>query len=94
VLAADCAEAALVVAGEHEGPIALLLTDMVMPGMSGAELAEKLRHRLPATRVLFMSGYTDDLMMQRGIPDAALIQKPFASEALLRKIRETLDRPA
>jgi DNA-binding response OmpR family regulator len=65
-----------------------------MPGMSGGDLAERLRRRWPATRVLFMSGYTDDVMVQRGrfAEEAALIQKPFDSAALLRKIRETLGR--
>ena len=85
---------ALEIAGEHEGPIDLLLTDVVMPGIGGAELAHRLHPRRPATRVLFMSGYTDDVMVQRGVlaEDAALIQKPFSSDALLAKIREVLDR--
>lgn len=94
VLEADTAERALEIAGEHQGAIDLLLTDVVMPGISGAELAQRLHQQRPATRVLFMSGYADDVMVQRGIlaEDAALIQKPFSSTALLAKIREALDR--
>jgi signal transduction histidine kinase len=94
ILEADTAERALEIAGAHEGPIDLLLTDVVMPGIGGAELAHRLHPRRPATRVLFMSGYTDDVMVQRGVlaADAALIQKPFSSTALLGKIREALDR--
>ena len=96
VLEARTAEHALQVAHGHQGPIQLLLTDMVMPGMSGADLANAVRGVRSEARVLFMSGYTDDVMIQRGIfaEGASLLQKPFASDALLRKVRETLDREA
>jgi PAS domain S-box-containing protein len=96
VLEAGTAEHALQVAQGHQGPIQLLLTDMVMPGMSGADLANAVRRVRREARVLFMSGYTDDVMIQRGIlpEEASLLQKPFASDALLRKVRETLDREA
>jgi DNA-binding response OmpR family regulator len=94
VLEAEAAEPALAIASEHPGPIELLLTDVVMPGMSGAELAHRLRALRPETRVLFMSGYTDDVMLRRGVlaEEEALIQKPFDSAALLGRIRETLRR--
>jgi YesN/AraC family two-component response regulator len=94
VLGAPTAEHALRLADEYAGPIDLLLTDMVMPGMSGAELAERMHKVRPDARILFMSGYTDDVMVQRGIlaEEALLIQKPFASDALLRKVRDILDR--
>ena len=94
LLQADSAVRALSIAATHVGPIELLLTDVVMPGLSGAELAQRLRETRPDTRVLFMSGYTDDVMIRRGMvsEDAALIQKPFDSATLLGKIRETLGR--
>jgi CheY-like chemotaxis protein len=94
VLSAPSAEHALQLAEEYAGTIDMLLTDMVMPGMSGAELAERMHKVRPDARILFMSGYTDDVMVQRGIlaEEALLIQKPFASDALLRKVRDILDR--
>ena len=94
VLAAESAEQALALALQHPDRIDLLLTDMVMPGISGAELAERIHGVRPEARLLFMSGYTDDVMVRRGIvaEETLLIQKPFASDTLLRKVRETLDR--
>jgi two-component system, cell cycle sensor histidine kinase and response regulator CckA len=96
VLQAHTAEDALQLAHQHRGPIDLLLTDVVMPGMGGAELAEALYVPRPATRVLFMSGYTEDVVLTRGVlaEEVALIQKPFNSSTLLHRIRETLGRPA
>ncbi len=94
VLTAHTGEQAVQVAQQREESIDLLLTDVVMPGMSGVELADALRGHRPSVKVLFMSGYTDDMTIRRGIlaEEAALIRKPFASAALLGKIRETLDR--
>ena len=73
----------------------LLVTDLVMPGMSGRELAERLAARLPGLRTLFMSGYTDDVVMRRGLlgPRMAFLQKPFTLDAIARKVRESLDSP-
>jgi DNA-binding response OmpR family regulator len=93
LLACDGSEA-LRVSGEHEGPIDLLITDLVMPGMGGREVASRLETARPGLRVLFMSGYTENAISHHGVLDAGLdfIQKPFRSDALLRKVREVLDR--
>jgi two-component system, cell cycle sensor histidine kinase and response regulator CckA len=95
VLVATGGAEALQLATQHAGPIDLLLTDVVMPEMSGRELMRQLAERRPATRVLYMSGYSDDAVAQHGVldPGTALIQKPFTPEALARKVREVLDAP-
>jgi len=87
---------ALTQAHKHSGPIHLLLTDVVMPGMSGRELAERLAGTHAGTRVLFMSGYTDDAVLRHGVsaPGTAFLQKPFALEQLLTLVRQLLDAPA
>ena len=92
VIAAENAERALEAASSHTGKIALVITDVVMPGMSGPEVAERLQVLRPGTRVLFMSGYTDEAIGQHGVIDSAthFIQKPFSAEALLRMVREVL----
>jgi PAS domain S-box-containing protein len=94
VLEAATGERALEVAKAHEGPIHLLLTDVVMPGMNGAELAAAVGVLRPESRILYMSGYTDDAVVHRGVlsEGASLLQKPFASTGLLHKVREVLDR--
>jgi CheY-like chemotaxis protein len=94
VLAAEHAERALQVAAAHPGVIALAITDVVMPGMSGPEAATRLQAVRPDTRVLFMSGYTDEAIGKEGVLDAGthFIQKPFSADALLRKVREVLDQ--
>ena len=86
-------EAAIRTATEHEGPIHLLLTDVVMPGTSGRQLAETLSVMRAEMKLLYMSGYTADLIAQHGIldPQVMLLEKPFTKEALLRKIRKVLD---
>ncbi|MEM8962429.1 MAG: PAS domain-containing protein [Acidobacteriota bacterium] len=78
----------------HQGTIDLLLSDVVMPGMSGPALADRLVAERPGLRVLYISGYADSVALPRDHPDRELLQKPFNPEALLRKVREVLDRPA
>jgi PAS domain S-box-containing protein len=92
--AADGTEA-LALAERHPGPIHVLLTDVVMPGMGGPELATRLAQRRPTVRVLFSSGYTDDATVLQGVREAgtAFLQKPFAPEDLIRKLREVLSAP-
>jgi PAS domain S-box-containing protein len=93
VLAASNAEEALRVAGEHAGEIDLLLTDVVMPGQSGKDLAAELSRLRPATKVLYMSGYSQDVIFHQAMLEEGvdLIEKPFAVRNLLRQIREVLD---
>jgi signal transduction histidine kinase/ActR/RegA family two-component response regulator len=89
-------EEALTVSDAHEGPIHLLVTDVVMPHMGGRELAVEMWGRRPDTRVLFMSGYTEDSILQQGLRKRSVgfIGKPFRPEAFARKVREMLDREA
>jgi PAS domain S-box-containing protein len=79
----------------HPGKIHLLLTDIVMPGTSGRELARRITGRHPRTRVLYMSGYTDNVLAQGGVLEAGLsfLQKPFTPGALVQKVRDVLDSP-
>jgi PAS domain S-box-containing protein len=95
VLQAKDGPEALRLAREHAGEIHLMLTDVVMPRMSGRELAEEIRPLRPDVRVLYMSGYTDDAIVHHGVLDegTAFIGKPFSMQALARKVRETLDEP-
>ena len=78
---------------EHEKPIDVLLTDVVMPGINGRKLAENLLKIHPEMKVVFMSGYTDDIIIQQGIlrQDIPFLQKPFTAVQLLRKIRSVCD---
>jgi PAS domain S-box-containing protein len=93
VLDAESAEQALAVAGARQGPIHLLVADVVMPGASGRELARRLAQSRPETRVLYVSGYTDDAIVHHGMLDPGLkfLQKPFTPAALARKVRDVLD---
>ena len=93
VLEARHGRDALLVAERHRGPIHLLLTDVVMPEMGGRELAERLTAQRPDLRVLFISGYTSDEVVRKGIGGAGFMQKPFTSADLLRAVRERLDEP-
>jgi PAS domain S-box-containing protein len=93
VLLAASGQDALELAGRHSGPIHLLLTDVVMPGLSGRELAERLVADRPTVRVIYTSGYTDDETVRHGVRESetAFLQKPFTPEELGRRIREVLD---
>ncbi len=93
VLEASEGQKALEIAEEHGQEIGLLVTDVVMPRMGGKELADTLRERLPNLPVLFVSGYTDNGIVHRGVLSAgtAFLQKPFTVSALARKVRAVLD---
>ncbi len=93
VLTAADGEEALRLAEAHAGPIHALLTDVVMPKLTGPELAERLLRTRRDTKVVFMSGYTTDVIGQYGILNAAapFIGKPFAPALLVKKLREALD---
>jgi PAS domain S-box-containing protein len=94
VLEASNGEEALrIVQGQNGNPIHLMVTDVVMPGMSGRQLADRLLPLRPEMKVLYMSGYTDDAIVHHGVldPGIAYIQKPFAPDALASKVRQILD---
>jgi PAS domain S-box-containing protein len=92
VLVASHGEEALRLGGSHDGPIHLMLTDVVMPGGSGRVYAEKLGAARPDMKVLYMSGYTDDAIVRHGLldPHIAFLEKPFTPAALTGKVREVL----
>lgn len=94
VLDAPSAGDALLVAEKHRAKIDLLLTDVVLPHMSGKQLAERLVAERPDLKVLFMSGYTDDAIMHHGILDAGVeyLEKPLTPRAVNRRVREVLRR--
>jgi PAS domain S-box-containing protein len=93
VLEASHGEEAVRLCGVHAKPIHLLLTDVVMPGTSGKEVADRLSSMRPEIKVLFMSGYTDEAIVHQGVLNSSVefIQKPFTLAALSRKVREVLD---
>ena len=95
LVAADGVEA-LRLMEERDGPVHLMLTDVVMPRMSGRDLAETLKTRHPGMRVLFMSGYTQDAMLRHGVSDGSLafVQKPVTPEVLATRVRQALDLPS
>jgi two-component system, cell cycle sensor histidine kinase and response regulator CckA len=94
VLEAEDGAAALRIAEGHEGAIDLLLTDVVMPGMNGGELAHRMRSVRTGIRVVFMSGYSSEAVATHGVlsPGAAFLQKPFTIEELVDRLRDALDR--
>ena len=93
VLAAPNVAQALEIGGRVGSPVDLVLTDMVLPDRSGRALADELRRKAPSTKVVFMSGYTDDKVTQDGalLPGQHFIEKPFDQESLVRKVRAVLD---
>jgi CheY-like chemotaxis protein len=95
VLSAENGREAIEASRQHAGPIELLLTDVVMPGMSGQELACHLTTERPETRVLYISGYALETIIKFGAlqPTASLLQKPFTLDALARKVRDVLEQP-
>ena len=95
VLEACKPEEAIRLADQHQEPIHLLLSDVVMPGMGGGQLAERLIALRPGIRVMYMSGYTDDATVRHGVleEEVAFLQKPFTPVALASKVRQVLDLP-
>jgi len=93
VMTATDGKDALRIVRTRGGPIDLVLTDVVMPNISGPELVEKLRLQFPRMKVLFMSGYTDDAVLRRGLSEAyvSFIEKPYTPLALARRVRQVLD---
>src|SRR5262249_61447391 len=93
VLEGGGGEEALRICAGQQGPIHRLLTDVVMPGMSGPEVAQRLARMRPEMRVLYMSGYSDNALIRRGVVEegTAFLQKPFTPVALAHKVREVLD---
>ncbi len=96
VLEAGDGNQALALADSHPGPIDLLLTDVVMPGMTGRQLADAFARRRPETQILFMSGYTDNAVAHHGMldPKVTLLEKPFRLETLAEKVQQALFRVA
>jgi DNA-binding NtrC family response regulator len=96
VLSAHRPNEALTIVENYDGKIDLLVTDVVMPGMNGKELKRLIEIDHPEVKVLFMSGYTADVIMHRGIlqENVNFLQKPFTVEKLVNKVREDLDKPS
>jgi two-component system cell cycle sensor histidine kinase/response regulator CckA len=94
VLQAGSGEEALVISRLHRGAINLLLTDVTMPEMKGPELAQRLRHERPQTRVVFMSGYNDERLSDGGADAPVCLQKPFSPKTLGETLRTVLDQAA
>jgi PAS domain S-box-containing protein len=95
VLESSCGDEAIDLAGRHPGQLDLLVTDVVLPGMNGKELSDRLKTARPLLKVLFISGYTADVIANHGVLDrgVAFLQKPFGPEELAAKVREVLAAP-
>jgi two-component system cell cycle sensor histidine kinase/response regulator CckA len=95
VLAAADGKEALRLCREHPGPIHLLLTDVVMPQLNGPDLARQVQAQHPGVRVIFLSGYADSAVLQRGLDhsEGVFVAKPFRPDTIVRLVREMLDRP-
>lgn len=93
VLEAETGDEALEVCRHHEGPVDLVVTDVVMPGMNGSELAKRLADIVPDAGVLFISGYTGGALLEHGVlqDGTNFLQKPFSPDRFIRKVREVLD---
>jgi signal transduction histidine kinase/ActR/RegA family two-component response regulator len=94
VLVAPNGQEALVMSEQHEGEIDLIITDVVMPGMSGPQLVERISESYTSAKVLFMSGYTDNAIVYHGVLEEGMnfLQKPFTLDDVLQKVREVLDQ--
>ena len=94
VIEAASAKDALALAARHEGPLHLLLTDVVMPEMNGLDLYTRIAASHPGIRVIFMSGYSADVFPRSddGKGDVSFLQKPFSMQQLSAKVREVLDK--
>ena len=92
VLEAEGGESGLAAAASHQGKIDLVITDVVMPGMGGRDLVKHLAKARPGTKVLYLSGYTEDAIVSDGSIESgtAFLQKPFSLQNLSRKVREVL----
>jgi two-component system, cell cycle sensor histidine kinase and response regulator CckA len=94
VIEASDGEQALRMAAEHASPIHILLTDVLMPGMNGCELAEKFKSVRPEAKVLYMTGYRDKVLVEstgRSVDDSPLLRKPFTAYNLIAMIEELLN---
>ena len=96
ILAASGGAEAITLFEQHLGSIDLLMTDVIMPQMSGRELAQRLKLLQPSLKVLYTSGYTDDMLAHHGVLESTvfLLQKPFSPDELAKKLRQVLDAPA
>jgi PAS domain S-box-containing protein len=96
VLTARTPHDAATLAAQHGGPIHLLLTDVIMPGTSGTEIARQIVDQRPETRVLYISGYSGDAILHHGVPDAGInfLQKPFTPSSLVERVRRVLESSA
>ena len=94
VLQAADGHQALSLAERHSGAIAVLLTDVVLPGMNGRELADRFRIGRPGTKVIYTSGYTQDLIAHRGVlyDDISYIPKPYTADQIAAKVREAIGK--